>query len=402
MLRERDDRMHNFDETRARLNTSSIKWKRVKESSKDLSDDLFALSVADLDFPYPEELIDSLKNYLEHVTFGYSQLDESYHKSVISWFKRRHNWEVEADEIVVSAGIIRAIFNLIKTFTRPGDGVLIMDPVYHHFARAINLLERSVVTSDLVFKEGLHQIDFVDLEMKIKEEKTKMMILCSPHNPVGRVWTQRELEKIAELCFDHGVLVVSDEVHFDIVRPGFEHIVFANVSDKARGNSIICTSPSKTFNLAGTKNSNLVIHNPDLRNEFQMFLEKSGSMGPDTSMFAQKATEIAYNECEYWADGLNELVDSNFIFIKKYLSENIPKIRTVELQGSYLLWLDFSDFGLGQDRLVELLENEHVFMSNGIDFSAKSKGFMRMNIAFPRDTVEKALARLKKFSEQME
>ena len=388
--------MSNFTKIVKRDDGSSIKWDLMMDGLNGDVDDAYPMSIADLDFPLPKELVDGMKGYMDTAILGYSDAMDSYYDAVISWFKRRHDWDVLREEIILSPGVIHALYNFIKAFTEVGDGVLILEPVYNPFALAINNLDRRVVGSDLVFDGGVFLIDFEDLESKLKDSSTKLMIMCSPHNPVGRVWTKEELEKVADLCWVHDVLVVSDEIHFDIVRPEFVHTVFANVSDKARNNCIICTSTSKTFNLAGTKNSNIVIHNEEIRDSYKAYLAKNGVTCCDTTMMAQKATELAYNECEYWADGLNELIDKNYKFIKEFIADNLEGIKISDLQGTYLLWINFGILGLSQEDLIETLEKENLFLNDGAMFCKKAKGCMRMNIAFPTPLVESAFLRIKK------
>lgn len=393
--------MSNFTKMIKRDDGSSIKWDMVMDGLNGDLDDVYPMSIADLDFPYPKELVDGMKDYMDTAILGYSNATDGYYDSVISWFRRRHDWDVLREEIVLSPGVVHALYYIIKTFTEVGNGVLILEPVYHPFSLAINNLERIVIGSDLVLDDNHFSIDFDDLEFKLKDSNTKLMILCSPHNPVGRVWTKGELERVADLCWEHDVLVVSDEVHFDIVRPDFVHTVFANASEKARNNCIICTSTSKTFNLAGTKNSNIVIHNEGIRDSYKAYLTKNGATHSDTTMMSQKATELAYNECEYWADGLNGLIDQSYKFIKQFIVDNLEGVKISNLQGTYLLWINFSVLGLSQEDLIGVLEKENLFLNDGAMFYKKAKGYMRMNIAFPRQIVEDAFFRIKKIYDKL-
>lgn len=388
--------MTNLNNIRNRKKTNSLKWKRALKKKPDFKEGLVPLDLADLDFPHPEELVEGLKTYTDEMIFGYTAVSEDYYKSVIDWFERRHKWTVKEEEIILSPGVVPAIYNSIKVFTEKNDGIIIMDPVYHPFSIAIDNLGRKKVSTDLVLKDNIYTIDFDDFEQKAKDQSNKMLILCSPHNPVGRVWTLEELKKIDKITRENNILVVSDEIHFDLVRPEYSHTVYSNISEGAKNNSIICTAPSKSFNIASLQNSNIIIQNEELRESYRKYLEVDGQV-VRTNPLGQKATEILYNESEYWLDDLNKLIDDNFKFIKKYINKNLNIISSVELQGTYLLWINFKDFELDQDKLNEVLIYEKdLFLDNGLKFGKNGQGYMRMNIAFPQHIIESAFKRLKK------
>lgn len=387
--------MSKLNKIEDRRNTTSLKWSRVLEEYPNLKEDVIPMSLADLDFPYPKELIEELKNSIDETVFGYNAPTDEYFDAVTTWFKEKHDWSVKNEEIILSPGVVPAIYNAIKAFTNKDEGVIIMDPVYHPFSMAIENLERKLVTTDLINNDGLYTINFEDLEEKAQDDNNKILILCSPHNPVGRVWTQEELKKIDEITHKHNVLVVSDEIHFDLVRPGYEHTVYATISDNAKNNSIVCTAPSKSFNIAGLKNSNLVIHNEDIRDKFEGFLTKDGSTG-STNILGQKATEIVYRECTYWVDDFNELIDTNYEIAKEFVEKELPELAVAQMQGTYLLWMDFTKLNMDQDELDKLLKDKaQLFLDNGEKFGENGHGFMRMNLGYPSDVVKDAFKRLK-------
>lgn len=393
--------MTHLNSIKNRRNMNSLKWNRALATKPDLKEEIIPLCLADLDFPHPKELVEGLKSYTEEMIFGYTDVSKAYYQSVTHWFNRRHDWNVKEEEIILSPGVVPAIYNSIKIFTEKNEGVIIMDPVYHPFSIAIDNLQRNKISTELVLKDNIYTIDFNDLEEKAKDSNNKMLILCSPHNPVGRVWTKEELVKIDKITRENDVLVLSDEIHFDLVRPGYKHTVYANVSEGAKNNSIICTAPSKSFNIASLQNSNIVIHNEELRERYRKHLQVEGQV-IRTNPIGQKATEILYNDAEYWLIELNNLVDENFKFIKDYIEKNLDRISSIELQGTYLLWLNFNDFELEQEKLIQLLVDENdLFLDNGIKFGENGQGYMRMNIAFPHEIIKSALERLKKLETEI-
>src|SRR5690554_1329610 len=272
------------------------------------------------------------------------------------WMERRHNWDVKPEWLTGSHGVVNAIFLAIRAFSSLGDGVIIMPPVYYPFYKAIELNNRKAVKNPLINTGSRYLMDFEDLEKKAKDPDNKILLFCSPHNPVGRVWTAEELKKVGEICLENDLLIISDEIHFDIIMPGYQHTVFATLSEELASNMIVCTAPSKTFNLAGLQTSNIIIPAEEIRERYNKEAVTNGT--GRLNILGYKACEIVYRECEGWLDELIELLYYNHQELKKYIKEHIPAIKVYDLEGTYLQWLDFRSFGLADDELEELMHQE--------------------------------------------
>lgn len=380
-----------FDKITDRTHTNAVKYDLAKERGK--PEDALSLWVADMDFPTAPCIQKALSEKALHGIYGYSRPDERYYSALKNWFKKRHNFEVENQWIVNTPGVVFAIAAAIKAFTKEGDGVLIQKPVYYPFFNTIKNLDRKVVNNPLVLKNGHYEIDFEDFEKKIISENVKLFILCSPHNPGGRVWTKTELEKLWTISKKHNVLVISDEIHSDIIFGENKHTVFGTLSDEALENSIICTSPSKSFNLAGLQFSNIFVANDKLRKQLKKEIEKTGYDEP--SLMGIVAATSAYSEGEEWFDAAKDYIWQNIQFAKKYIEENAPKIKAIIPEGSYLLWLDFSGFEFSDEEInVRILNKAKVWLDNGTMFGSEGAKFQRINCATPRSILEEALKRI--------
>lgn len=378
----------DFDKITDRSKTYAIKYDLAKARNK--PEDAISLWVADMDFPTAPCIQKALAERAAHGIFGYSRPDERYYEALENWYKTRHSYSFERDWVVNTPGVVFAIATAIKAYTKEGDGVLIQKPVYYPFFNMINALDRKVVNSPLEFKNGHYEINFEDFEKQIVENDVKLFLLCSPHNPGGRVWSKAELEKIAEICLRHKVIVVSDEIHSDITFGDNVHTIFGNISKEAAENSIICTAPSKSFNLAGLQFSNIFISNADLRRKFQKEVDKTGYDEP--SLTGIVAAVAAYSEGGEWFDAAKKYIWENIQFAAKYLEEHNPKIKAIIPEGTYLLWLDFSGTGLSDAEINEkVLRQAKVWLDAGSMFGKEGEKFQRINCATPRAVLEKAL-----------
>ena len=307
----------------------------------------------------------------------------------------RHNWDAKPEWILPSHGVVDAFFSAIKCYTNEGDGVMLLTPVYYPMYIGIKVNNRVLVDCPLVERGDTYEIDFEDFEKKAKDPNTKLFILCSPHNPCGRVWTKEELERIGRICNENHVLVVDDEIHHDLIMPGHTHYVYASLSTEMEQNCLVLTAPSKTFNLAGLQTSNIFVPNEALRREMEAFL-KRGSANPKCNILGYKACEIAYSSCGEWLDECIQVIDENRRVITEFMAENFPQIRVCELQATYLLWMDWNGLGLDYKELERINRQEAgLFFDEGYIFGAQGEGFERWNLACPTSYVVAALKRMK-------
>ncbi len=382
---------YNFNKITNRRNTFAIKYDLAEERNKPA--DVLSLWVADMDFPTAPCILKALKKQARHGIFGYSRPDSRYYDAVISWFRRRHNFEIKKEWIVNTPGVVFAIAAAIRAFTKEGEGVLIQKPVYYPFFNTIKALGRRVVNNPLVLREGHYEIDFDDFEKKIVDEKVKLFVFCSPHNPGGRVWTKEEVSKISEICLRHKVLVVSDEIHSDITFGQHKHTVYASLSEGAAQNSIICTSPSKTFNLAGLQFSNIIIPNPELRIAVRREIECTGYDEPNVMGIA--AASAAYADGEKWFEEAKAYIQKNMDFTKQFIKEKLPQVQVMDSEGTYLLWLDFSKLGLSDSELDDIIVNKaKVWLDRGTMFGQEGEYYQRINVATPQPLLKDALDRI--------
>ena len=382
---------YNFNQITDRHNTNACKIDLAVARGKPA--DVLSLWVADMDFPTAPAILQALHQKIDHGIFGYSCLDEEFHTALASWMKNEHNFTFDRRELVTTPGVVFAISSAIKAFTKEGDSVLIQSPVYYPFKNMIEANNRRTVTSSLYEKDGKWQIDFDDFEKKIIENDVKLFILCSPHNPVSRVWTRNELKALAEICLRHKVIVFADEIHNDFVYAPNVHTVFSTLSEEAAQNCIVSMSPSKSFNLAGLQFSTNFIKNPELRAKFKDERNKTGYDEP--SLMGIVAAKAAYSQGKEWLEELKKHLLENIAFVRSYLKEKIPQARLIEPEGTFLLWIDFSALGYTDEELDKLIVNKaRVWLDRGTMFGAEGKCYQRINIATPQALLKEAIDRI--------
>ena len=379
---------YDFDTPIDRTHTWSIKHDFKKENGK--ADDILPLWVADMDFRSPESVVEALKKAVDHGIFGYSRADESYFDAVAAWYQKRHHLTLQPEWMTCTPGIVFALSIAVRAFSQEGDAVLIQPPVYHPFSRAILRNKRTLVENPLVLKDGHYEMDLEDLEQKVLDEHVKLMILCNPHNPVGRVWTREELTALADICLRHHVYVISDEIHGDFVWRGHEQTPYASISEEACLHSMMCTAPSKTFNLAGMATSNLFIPDPEMRRKFRSELLDVGQENMNRlGLFACRA---AYEGGGEWLDQLIGYLAGNLALVRDFCKNRVPQIQLVEPEGTYLAWLDCRELGMTDDELMAFFSDEaKVWLDPGTHSGEQGSGFMRFNLGSSRSVIAQAL-----------
>lgn len=384
---------YNFDEVIDRSKTNSKKWNPSFYSDiYNGHKNLLPLWVADMDFRVAKPILDSMQEIIEQGVLGYTVPDDEYFEAIIAWNRRRKNIELEKEWIVYTNGVVPAISFMIQTFTKEGDGVIIQTPVYNPFRMATENNKRKVVTSSLINRDGRYEIDFKDFEEKIVKNEVKLFILCNPHNPVGRVWSKEELIKLGDICLKHNVLIVSDEIHSDLIYKDTQYFSFLNLDKKYHSNLLVCTAPSKTFNIAGVQTSLSIIPNRKLRELYQKTLTNLRIEVPNT--FGIAGVKAGYSYGEEWLEQLIEYLDENRKFISKFISENMPKVKYREPEGTYLAWLYFGDV-LNGKKIEEFFEKEaKVAIDYGYWFGIEGEGYIRLNFACPKSILKDALERI--------
>ena len=382
---------YNFDEIIDRRNTDCLKYDFAVERGKPA--DVLPLWVADMDFRTAPHIIEKAVADASLGIYGYTESKDDYFQAVANWYSTYFDWNVEKKWLVKTPGIVFAIGLAIKALTKEGDGVMIQQPVYYPFSEVIKDNDRKLVNNALVLRNGHYEIDFEDFEQKIIQEQVKLFVLCSPHNPVGRVWTKEELQKIGEICLKYGVKVVSDEIHSDFVYGDRKHYVFTTVDPRFEEFSIVCTAPSKTFNLAGLQASNIFIPNVQIR---KAFLKQMSAVGySQLNMIGLHACKAAYETGREWLEELKVYLKGNLDFVREYLEQNLPQIKLIEPEGTYLIWLDCRALGLPEAKLEHLIVHEaKLWLDSGVIFGKDGEGFERINIACPRAILEEACKRL--------
>lgn len=383
----------DFDTVPNRRGTNCFKYDFAREMG--MPEDVLPLWVADMDFPTAPAVLERLHALAEHGIFGYTGVKDAYFSAVHNWYAQRFGWETQRSWLVTTPGVVFAIAIAIRAFTQKGDAILIQQPVYYPFANKVTENDRKLAVNPLVLKNGRYEMDFADMERKIADNHVKMLLLCSPHNPVGRVWTKEELLRVGEICQKHGVLVVSDEIHADFTYAGHTHRVFASVKSEFADFTITCTAPSKTFNLAGLQNSNIFIPNRQLRHAYKKELSACGCGG--TNCMGMAACQAAYEAGAGWLEQLKQYLAGNLAYVRQFLREKLPDIALVEPEGTYLVWLDLRKLGLTEQQQRQLIvQDAKLWLDTGTLFGQDGEGFERINIACPRATIEQAMQRLER------
>ncbi|WP_278701213.1 MalY/PatB family protein [Phocaeicola sartorii] len=381
---------YDFDEQISRRGTDSYKWDNAE------NENVLPMWVADMDFRTAPVIVDALHRRVEHGIFGYTRVPDSYYETVIDWFVHRHGWKMDREWIIYTSGVVPAVSAIIKALTVPGDKVLVQTPVYNCFFSSIRNNGCEMVSSPLVFADHTYTIDYEDLECKAADPKIKVMLLCNPHNPAGRVWKREELVHIGEICIRHGVTVVSDEIHCELVFPGYCYTPFASISEDFLRHSVTCISPSKAFNIAGLQIANIVCANADRRARIDRAINDNEVC--DVNPFGVIATQAAYNEGKEWLDQLIEYLHANYLYMRDFCREHLPEFPVTILEGTYLVWMDCRKLGISSEELERRLVTEaRLWLNAGTMYGAEGEGFMRWNIACPRNTLTEGLKRFVHF-----
>ena len=385
--------IYDFDTVTDRTGTGCLKYDFAVERGKPA--DILPLWVADMDFPTAPAIRERLAEVATYGIYGYSDGKEDYFVAINSWYTKHFDWSVQRDWVIYTPDVVFALSAAVRAFTAPGDGVLIQQPVYYPFTEVITDNDRVVVNSSLVSVNGGYQMELNDFEKKIIDNHVRLFLLCSPHNPVGRVWTKEELLAVGEICKRHDVTIVSDEIHSDFVWDGHTHHVLASLSDDLANRTVVCTAPTKTFNLAGLQISNIIIPNEELRKRFKHAVDQAGySQG---NLMGLEACKAAYTKSGDWYEALKVYLQENISFVREYLSKNLPQLRLIDPEGTYLLWIDCRGLGLSVEALEDLVVHKAgLWLDSGAIFGVDGEGFQRINVACPRVTLQKALKKLER------
>ncbi len=386
------ERNLDFDKIVDRRNTRCLKYDFAVE--RNMPAEVLPLWVADMDFETSSYIEDAIIERAKHAIYGYSEVKMPYFEILKKWMKQHHDWDIQRKWLIKTPGVVFALAMAVKAYTEPGDAVLIQQPVYYPFSEVIEDNGRRVVSNTLYLGEdNRYHIDFEDFEQKIVDNKIKLFLLCNPHNPVGRVWTKEELTRLGDICVKHHVIVVSDEIHEDFVFKG-KHQVFANIKKEYEEITVTCTAPSKTFNIASLMISNILIPNPELKRKFRYQLDAAGIS--QLNVLGLVACEAAYEHGEEWYQAMKAYVKENIEFVKQYVEEQLPGVNMVEHEGTYLVWLDFRETGIGVEELDDKIINQaKLWLDSGKIFGTCGEGFQRINVACPRKVLEEALERIK-------
>ena len=380
---------YDFTTLPDRWDAGAFKYEDMKKKKPDVSRDAVPLSVADMEFLDPPEVMEGLKRYLDHNVLGYTGPTEGYFSAVQNWMERRHGFRPEKDWFITSPGIVPALYELVKALTGPGEGVLMLSPVYHPFRFAAQEQGREAVFCPLIERERTYDIDFDLFEKLCAQPQVKLFLLCSPHNPVGRIWTREELVRLGDICLEHDVVMVADEIHGDLILPGYTFTSVGTLPEQYLNNAILCTAPSKTFNLAGMQCSNLFVPNGALREK----LKQEGHY-PTLTALGYESCRLAYTYGEAWLESLRTVLGENKKLVEGYLAKNIPVIQPFELMGTYLMWLDCRGLGLSKDALEKAMIDGELFFDEGYIFGSEGAGFERLNLACPAWVLQKAMDKL--------
>lgn len=381
---------YDFDKQIPRRGTDSYKWDSAK------SGDVLPMWVADMDFHTAPAIVDALCRRVQHGIFGYTRVPDSYYKAITDWFERRHSWAINREWIIYTSGVVPAVSAIIKALTVPGDKVLVQTPVYNCFFSSIRNNGCEIVTSPLVHTDNTFTIDYDDLEKKVADPKMKVMLLCNPHNPVGRIWRREELIRIGKICIRHEVTVVSDEIHCELVFPGHTYTPFASISDEFLRHSVTCISPSKAFNIAGLQIANIICADACRRTQIDRAINDNEVC--DVNPFGVIATQSAYNEGEEWLNQLIQYLHANYLYMQEFCREHLPNFPITLLEGTYLVWMDCRTLGIpSEDIEQQLVDKTGLWLNAGTMYGVEGEGFMRWNIACPRATLMEGLKRFMDF-----
>lgn len=378
--------MYNFDRIIDRSGTNSLKWDIKKEE--------LPMWVADMDFEVSDEIVKALEERVKNHIYGYNIIPDEWYESYIAWWKNRHQYEIKKEWLMFSTGVVPSISSVVRRVTSPGEKVLVQTPVYNIFFNSICNNGRYVLESQLVYKDGKYSIDFSDLEKKLSDPQTTLMILCNPHNPIGKIWDKDTLSKIGDLCYKHNVLVLSDEIHCDLTKPGCDYVPFQSVSDVCKYNSIACLAPTKTFNIAGLQTSAVCIPNKKIYDKVYRGINNDEIAEPNT--FAIQAAIAAFTKGGIWLDELREYIEKNKLIVKEYISRELPMLHLVDSDATYLLWIDCGKVTNNSIELTDFIRKQTgLFLSNGSQYGDSGKKFIRMNIACPKEILIDGLNRFK-------
>lgn len=386
--------VHNFDEVINRVGTDSFKWDYEGEDGK-----YIPLGVADTDFKAPQPVIDVVRAKAEFGVYAYGALPQKrFSEAITGWYERRYGIQVDTEDIRHSQGLMTgALWMLLNAYTRPGDKILLQAPVYNTFSVVIKGAGRFVESNDLVLKDGHYEIDFEDLDKKTSDPRVRVLLVCNPHNPVGRVWTREELVRMYEICKKNDTLIISDEIHGDIVYGEHKHTPYFSISEEIRNHVIVMSSPSKTFNLACFYSAYVVIHNKALRDQYNVVYDNYHF---DYNYLGIEALITSYNECEYYVEQQNEYFQKNIRLVKDFVAKEMPDVTIIEPEGTYLLWMDFRAWNMEQKDLMELFKNAGVKLNSGANYGEPGMGFIRLNVATQTAVLEKALALMKQANDK--
>lgn len=387
---------YDFETVLDRYDNGSVKWNLMKKKKPQVERGIVPFSIADMEFKNPPEIVEALKDCLDRGVLGYQTAEPSWYEAVTGWTRRRYGWETRPEWFYTTPGIVNALYHGVAAFTEEGDGVIVMPPVYYPFYKAVEENGRSLVRCPLVEGENLrYSIDCEKLEELASKPENRLLILCNPHNPVGRVWTREELMEVSRICLKHQVFVISDEIHCDLIMPGNTFTSFASLSEETEKNTMTCMAPSKTFNLAGLQASCVIIPDQERRRRLKAQMARVSFEGRVNAL-GYKAMEAAYTKCDAWLGEVIQVIWENHRTLKQFIEERLPEIRTAELQGTYLQWMDLRAFGWTPDRQEEIMTEADLFFDEGILFGPEGRGFERMNLACPKSVLLGALFRLEK------
>lgn len=383
---------YNFDKVISREGTNCIKYDAREWMFK--TNDVLPLWVADMDFKTPDFIVKAIKKRVEHEIYGYTLKSESYFNSVVGWMKRRHNWQIKKEMISFSPGVVAGLTLAIETFSAPGDEVVVQPPVYFPFFDCVKGTKRNILENPLKLENGRYTFDFDDLKSKITEN-TKLLLLCNPQNPGGMVWTRKELEKLSSICHENNIMVISDEIHSDLIYKGHQHIPFATLSEEAANNCMVCMAPSKTFNVAGLSSSIIIIPNKTKFARYERALSV-GHLGMG-NIFGSIALEAAYTHGDEWLNQLLNYLWGNYLLLEDFFENKLPKVKVMKPEATYLIWLDFTAYGMNNKELMKFtIENAKVGLNDGGRFGMGGDGWLRINIGCPRSILKEGLERIAK------